>query len=302
MNVLANSIRKKQHVRKQGVRKQRGNMIVLGSLVLGVVGMALMLGYSYGGLLFVHNRLQSTADEVALAGSRKLNDGDRIGQMNNMLARSRQLVFYSRQQLDDASEKYPQLQTIADELLQESREGAQELEGERKKLKVVAQSEALTAMINKFDQVKGSYPMALPWLKVATPKLTKMRLGCIEEMNSNVVELKNIPALENYDKGQGYVSNNPGMKLYKHGVDMKLPGADSDLTFKIAALAAPVEKTVSPARITLANTYKAVNGAHIPSSTQVTLDLEVGTGLGAKAENKMSATGTAASTGASTQQ
>jgi hypothetical protein len=302
MNVLTNKVRIPRAKNLRRGRNENGNMIVLGSLVLGVVGIALLLGYSYGGLLFVHNRLQASADEIALAGSRKLNDGDRIGQMNNMLARSRQLVFYSRKQLDDATEKYPQLQSIADELLEESREGAQELEEQRKKLKVVAQAEALTAMSNKFNQLKGSYPMALPWLRVATPKMTKMRLGCVEDMNSNVVELKNIPELESYDQGQGYISNNPGMKLYKHGVDMKLPGADSDLVFKIAALAAPVEKTVSPARITLANTYKAVNGMHIPSSTQVTLDLEVGTGLGAKADNKMSATGTAAATGASLQQ
>lgn len=35
---------------------------------------------------FTRNRLQASANEIALVGARKLNANDRIGQMNNMVA------------------------------------------------------------------------------------------------------------------------------------------------------------------------------------------------------------------------
>ncbi len=90
-------------------------MLILGSVVMTVVGLGLLIGYSYGGLIFTHNRLQGSADEIALAGARKLNENDRVGQMNNMIARSRQMLIESQINLDKAQSDYPQLQAIAEE-------------------------------------------------------------------------------------------------------------------------------------------------------------------------------------------
>lgn len=283
-------------------RRQSGNMLILGSVVMALVGLGLMIGYSYGGLVFTHNRLQASADEIALAGARKLNDGDRIGQMNNMIARSRQLVYESRLQRDRVETEYPQLIAIAQQLLDESRDSAEELESQRKHLKIVAQNEALIAMEKKFDQIKGTYPMSLPWMKVSSPQLVRMRLGRLENVESNVEELKNIKELETWDKERNYVKDSPGLRLYRRNCKAELPGPEADLKFYMCSLAPPVQKTVSPAHISLAKSYKQVQEHEIASCTQVKITLNVATGLGAQAQSDLSAMSTAAATGASPQQ
>ena len=107
--------------------------------------------------------------------------------------------------------------------------------------------------------------------------------------------------LEAHDQEQSYASS-AGMKLYKHDIDAKLPDADGDLTFKIAALSAPVMKTVAPARIILNANYDSVVGDNLPSACRVKVWLPVGTGLGPNASSKMSCIGAASATGGSTQQ
>lgn len=283
-------------------RNNRGNMLILGSVVLAIVGIGLLVGYSYGGLVFTHNRLQGSADECALAGARKLNDCDRIGQMNNMIARSRQLVFYSREQLDEATAHYPHLATIANELLDDSIDTAKELEEQRKHLRNVALYESIVAMEKKYNELKNTYPMSLPWMKIGKPQLVKMRLGRLANIESPVEELKNIPELENWDKDNSNVKDSPGLKLYRQGKNAKLPGAESSLDFKFSSLAPPVKKTVSPAHIALDTAFVTHNEQEIDSSTEVELTLSVATGIGAEAKSEMRAVSAAAATGASPQQ
>ncbi len=277
-------------------------MLVLGGVVMTLVGLGLMIGYSYGGLVFTHNRLQASADEIALAGARKLNENDRIGQMNNMIARSRQLVYESHQHLLQVQDNYPQLTEIADQLYTESRDTAKELETQRNALKWIAQSEAMVAMEKKFDQIKGSYPMSLPWMKVGKLHTLTMRYGRMDNVESNVEELKNISELENWDNDKDYIKNNPGLKLYRYNCKAELPAPDDDLKFYLCSLAAPVEKTVSPAHIALAKAFQVIEGHEIATCTHVKIELNVATGLGGNANEDMSATSTAAATGASPQQ
>jgi hypothetical protein len=277
-------------------------MQILGCSMLAFVVLAFLIAYSFGGLVFLQNRIRTSADEIALAGARKLNDQDRIGQMNNMIARSRQLVFSSREELDKTTSDYPQLQSLAQQFLDETRDSAQQLELQRKALHNVAISEAQTAMQNKFDQIKGTYPMALPWMNIGLAEMPSVKIGKIVGTESNVAELKNIKDLEDNDHVKSLVSSDPGLKLYHESTDLKLPGSDSDLSFKVSPLDAPVEKSVAPARIALFDKYQPSKDDHLPSATQVTLKVKVATGLGPHAESTLAAIGTACATGASVQQ
>lgn len=283
------------------VRRSGGSVLVLAMVVIGLLAVSLLIGYSYGGLFFEHNRLQASANEMALAAARKLNDKDRIGQMNNMIARNRQLVFSGRQQFDECKEKYPGLASLAEELLDESRDSTKTLEAQRKQLSIVAKKEAKLAMQKKFEEINKTYAMYLPWMKVEEPLLAGWQCGRVVNTESNVEMLKNISELEAYDIEQSYATT-AGMKLYKHDIDAKLPNADSDLTFRIAALSAPVMKTVAPARIILNANYDSVVGDNLPSACRVKVWLPVGTGLGPNASSKMSCIGAASATGGSTQQ
>ncbi len=126
------------------------------------LSLTLIMAYSFCGVYWLHNRLQTSADEISLAGAKKLNDRDRIGQMNNMVARCRQLVHSSREDYDTTKKDYPELASFAEPLLDEARTSAGDLEQERKKMNAVAESEAAQAMKDRFDQIKGTYPMVLP--------------------------------------------------------------------------------------------------------------------------------------------
>ena len=132
-NIRKNKIRLNGSSNRR-MRHSNGSVLVLAMVVIGLLAVSLLIGYSYGGLFFEHNRLQASANEMALAAARKLNDKDRIGQMNNMIARNRQLVFSGRQQFDECKEKYPGLASLAEELLDESRDSAKTLEAQRKQL------------------------------------------------------------------------------------------------------------------------------------------------------------------------
>lgn len=277
-------------------------MLILGSVVMTLVGLGLLIGYSYGGLIFTHNRLQGSADEIALAGARKLNENDRVGQMNNMIARSRQLVIESQINLDKVQSDYPQLQAIAEEQLDEARDCANELDQQRSYLMNLATTESIIAMEKKFDQVKGSYPMSLPWLKVGSPHLDKMRLGYLENIESNVEQLQNIKELEDHDESMGFVKGNAKLKLYKQGESKSLPAPNDSIHFYLSSLAAPVEKTVSPAHIVLSKAFQKLDLPLIPTCTKVEVTLMVGTGLGGNANQKMKVESAAAATGASPQQ
>ncbi|MBX9938336.1 MAG: hypothetical protein K2Y32_03755 [Candidatus Obscuribacterales bacterium] len=275
--------------------------MVLGSFLMIFLALALLIGYSYGGLFFEHNRLQASANEVALAGARKLNEFDRLGQMNNMLARSRQLVFEGRRQLEEANEKYPGIAALAGELLDESHDSAVLLESQRSLLNVVARSEASIAVQHKFDEVKGSYAMFLPWMKVEAPELAGYQCGRCNGVESNVELIGTLSGLTSFDKEQGYVVGELH-PYYKGHINAKLSGPDSDLDFKISSLAATVKSSTPPARIILPGNFLSIGSGELPSVCRVKLWLPVSTGYGPYAGGKMSCVGAAAATGGLPQQ
>lgn len=289
--------------RKRKRRLASGNLLVLSSVSFSVVAVAMIMGYSFASLFFVNNRLQSSADEIALAGAKKLNDKDRIGQMNNMIARCRQLVYSSRKDLDDTVKIFPDLKDFAQPLLDEARDSAVLLEGERTHLSKLATAEARQAIQQRFIDIKPTYPMVLPWLKIGTPRLDNVTFGRIEDVESNAEQHRAFKDLDDGDDRLGYVSNvnGKGLKLYKSDLPagLRLETVDSDLMFQLSSLPAPVDGIIAPARVLLPSKRKDVAGTSIPCVAQVKLQLQVETGLGFTAGARMHSTGAATTTGAS---
>jgi len=287
-------------------RLSTGNLLVIACVSFAVACLVLIMGYSFASLFLVNNRLQCSADEIAIAGAKKLNEKDRIGQMNNMVARCRQLVYSSRKDLDDTKKLFPQLESFAEPLLIESRDSADLLERERQKLAQLAESEARQEMQRRFNEVKPKYAMTLPWLKIETPQLAEVRFGRLDDIESNVEELHSgFKDLEQNDNSQGYVDREPapGLTLYKCDLNnMQLPGADGDLTFKLSSLPAPVDGIIAPSRIVLQEHVQNITAGSAPSVTRIKLRMKVDTGLGFKTSANMSTNGVASTTGASLHQ
>ena len=232
---------------KSKIRKlnNRGNILVLSCFAVVLIAMLALVGYSFSGIYFEHNRLQASADEIALTGAKKLNDRDRIGQLNNMISRSRQLVYSDREDSKDVKTNFQEIQKLSDQLLDESRQAAQDLDTERKKVRTLAESEAVQAMRDKFNSIKQSYAMTLPWMRVRTPRVIGVGLGTIDGVESNVQEFDQFEQLKDSDRSQGYVAQYAKLNLYKSNQNEQLKD-DSDLPFNLTSLPAPLKSEVSP--------------------------------------------------------
>jgi len=165
---------------QNSARQTSGSILILGGTLFAVLCVAIVVAYSFGGLYFTHNRLQSSADEIALTGAKKLNENDRLGQMNNMVARCRQLVYSSREDYEHTKRDFPDLESFASPLLNESRQSATDMETERKTLTARVQAEAEAAMQHKFNEIKAGYALTLPWLSIHSPQLKMTAFGKVD--------------------------------------------------------------------------------------------------------------------------
>ncbi len=284
-------------------RQERGNILILACFSFMALSLTLIMSYSFCGVYWLHNRLQASADEISLAGAKKLNDRDRIGQMNNMVARCRQLVHSSRDDFDTTKKDYPELASFAEPLLDEARASAADLELERKKMNAVAESEALQAMQSRFNDIKGTYPMVLPWLNIGTPVITARSLGKFDDVQSNVTEFTQFTNLKDEDRTQSYVTTSPGgLNLYTAEKNHKLVNTDVDLDFNLSSLPPLIGKQISSARNIQPKDFVPAKAGYAPSTAQVILQLKVSTGLGIYAGSTLLAKGSALTTGASKQQ
>lgn len=289
-------------------RQTSGNMLVLSGVGVSFVVLLMVLLSSFGSLVFVHNRLQATADEIALEGASKLNDMDRLGQINNMIARCRQLVYAQQNLHDDAeSENEPdEVKHLATDLLEESKQSATTLEQERSQVLLpLCQAEARTAMLGKFEAVKQSYRMILPWLQISAltePTSSDISFGEINGVESCVSEMTAQSDLAANDRSQSLVKVTSGLNLYKHDQEHRLSGPPGYLSFKLSSLQAPVRGVISPARVALAREFGPVPKDFLPSAVQIKLKVDVATGLGTQARAQVVVMGTAATTGAGVQQ
>lgn len=281
--------------------RNHGTFLVFACACVLLVAISIVIALSFGSVYFVHNRLQTSADEIALVGAKKLNENDRFGQMNNMVARCRQLVYASREDYDKAKADLKHLESFAEPLLDESRQSARDLETERQRLTSLAQAEADTAMKAKFEEVKSSYTMVLPWLIVQAPQLKTKRFGKMKDMESNVAELSQQDKLSKRDEAKNIVVSYPAMKVYKAEVDEKLDGPDADLSFNLSSLPPIVSGQVAPPRILLNASYATNTAGYAPSATSVELTVKVESKLGFSGNSVMESTGISSTTGSSVQ-
>jgi hypothetical protein len=249
------------------------------SLLFGViVAVTLFVGYAIFNVMFVNSLLKGFADKVTLAAACALNDSDRIGDMNNLIAQARQLVFASRETSDNISTTNPELQPVADQLLLEDRENALALDKERINLAKLACADAETALQSSFNDQTGIYRTVFPLLGIKTPKLVSMSFGNVSNVDSNVALLTGIENLASYDQSSKLV--NTSSKLYLGNIDAKLPGADNDIDFNLSSLAAPINGTSSPARLLLPDAVQPLDdkSQRLPSAVTVVISAPANNG------------------------
>lgn len=277
-------------------RNQKGNMLIFATLAMSFLTLGLVMAGSYGGVFFAQSRLQSSADEIAMAGARKLNEFNRLGQMNDMVARCRQLVYATNKQKVEVEGFHndPLLEKLTRQLDDEAKQSAEILDFERHKLAEVANDDAKVTMTQKFNQIKSGYKLALPWLTIDAPGMMLNDTGSVNGMQSNAQELQGFPELSQEDKRN--VMDGKPTSLYRAENDAKLPIADSP-TFKFSPLPPAVGVEMAPARAVLPAEFKALRGDYAPCCARAGLRIDVGTGLGPSGKGNLQVISAAVATG-----
>src|SRR6516162_1713028 len=93
-------------------RQLRGNTLVIVALSAAAVILLIAVGLSIHYFFYSHQGLQDSADQLATNLAVSMNSKDRIGQMNNLVANSRELVFNSRSSFKRASDEFPQMRDL----------------------------------------------------------------------------------------------------------------------------------------------------------------------------------------------
>ncbi|PWT99629.1 MAG: hypothetical protein C5B53_05115, partial [Candidatus Melainabacteria bacterium] len=247
-------------------------------------------------LFDVQGRLQHFVDEVALCGACELNRSNQLGLINELTARCRQSVYAARENRSIAQYASPEEQMLADDILDEDRQDADQLNIERKELEKSTMAAARKAVLESFNSQSEKFCLSLPWLWVKKPYLVSIEFGSVYGTESNVKALTGIEQLATYDDSMKFTHKNSG--LYTGNIDAKLPGEDSDLQFKISSLPASVNSVVAPARIILPEVFRMQPKEQLHSAVKVVIGVEVGSGVFHRTVNTIIATGSAATSGA----
>jgi hypothetical protein len=267
-------------------RKSKGSTVFLVSLVIGIIVFVALCGIGFNYLLFMRAQAQFAADAMALTMATKMNTADRIGEFNQVQEASRELVFVSRQNLDQCSDaNIPDLDILCDQLLQNARSGHSLVEDERKNQISVVGKEVQEAIVayNCERNKEGDSPFF--GLQTFAPEILRVDLGRLAKVNCNVRSLDTIPELASYDTLKFYCDKTS--KLYAADINAALPAPESDLEFNFSSLPAYIGKTSAPSRNTNANVFvpygtvfaegkiKNVSLKQIPSAVQIHYGMNV---------------------------
>ncbi len=264
--------------------RQRGNLLVMTAIVGGMLFLVMAFGLLLCAFFFAQKRVQQQADRMSVAIAKRMNAGDRIGQINNLVERSRELVFTSRHNLSDANERLAHIEPLARQLLDEARTGAQMVETERAGIARRISEDVLAEADSQNKENASALQVNLPFMRTFPARLYSLELGYIDEVDSNALLPDGVPELKSADLSQSF--GEKASNLYAANVDARLGGSDSDLIYKFASLAAPVQKTISPPRLASLEVFRPlvklvdrenkVGGASNQLPTAVRMELVAG--------------------------
>ncbi len=226
-------------------RKSRGSVLMLtallGWLTVTMIVVMISIMLLYAGL----TTTRSSADRKALEMAERLNRGNRVGEINEMVSYSRQLVFSSRGIDDAVKESYPQMKNLSQYLLDDARKGAVLVSDETAVLKTLAVRD-VTALA---DKKRGAAPklLDLPMVLVAKPSTASILLGSVKSIPSNVRLMNGLAKLVEYDTARCYCEKSG--KFYRSNIDARLPFPDSDLCFPFSCTQPAAGQAVANLRL-----------------------------------------------------
>jgi len=198
-------------------------------------------------LLLVEQKLRSTSENFALQSGVQLNQGDRIGEMNLMVERSRELVFTGRQTYNEISKSAPHVEPLARLLLDDARSGAVKVDDERQFLSGTLGKELEIALSTQLKKAKDRGPINLMFFRLNQTDDLVVEVGSVRDIPSNATAPVGLPQLKEHDLDESYLFDKTN--YYRPDTNVRLPAPDDDLKFLFASLAPRVKDTIADARL-----------------------------------------------------
>ncbi len=202
------------------LRADSGNMMMLTLLVMTIALMVCASFMTIYSVIAARQKLEERTENLCMVAARSLNTDDHAGQMNNLTAASRELVFNSRNTYDYVANNNKFYLALASKLLDQSREGAEALAQERARLIKFTLSDIsnLIIQVNKHDNNLGRF--IVPWVLTGEVSIVNADLGFIKGVPSNVGAPVNNLELSDLDKSLKYVD--PTTNLYYGNLSLNL--------------------------------------------------------------------------------
>jgi hypothetical protein len=290
-------------------RLAQGNMLLLCIAMFGIIIIVVSLAFGVYFLFSSQKTLQHRCESFALKAAQQLNINDYAGKLNNLQARSRELVFAARQMSQTTEgEELGEFAPLAAQVLNQSRDGARLVDSQRQMF-VGLSIAGLRTLANKeiLPQEAGKQ---VANMSTFHPQIVQLTVGKLANLASNVEANEGQPELFEYDLQKGYIQRGKQLNLYRGAVNLKLPGEDGDLDFVLAPLPAPVKGTLAPLRLTAGTAFKSTlilrkDGEDTtstcklsPSAVQVTMTMRAKENILTELQSTTKTTSTACTNGA----
>lgn len=276
------------------------------AMAIVIVGLATWVYF----LFFTHKLLKNQAEDFSLQAAQQLNANDYSGKLNNLVCRSRELIFTARQMhsLAEADPEFIEYEPLAAQVLKESRESIKIVNEERAQFANFTLNR-LREMLKSSDRASGD-GLSLIGLSTNNTKISDLRVGWLAKVESNVVAPTGNYDLYGFDRNQGYFQVGKSSDHYKANLNLKLPGLDNDLDFVLSPLPPPGKGGVSPMRLVRADSFKNVLPLRkdgqvaigtmtlCPSAVQVVMAMGVKEKVAGKLESATMTVDTASTNGA----
>lgn len=233
-------------------------MLSMTLLSIGLAMAACIIGFCMYMLLTEQKHGQGETDRVALDIAKRLNDHDRIGDLNQLIVRNRELVYTSRMMQTTCDSGYMAFASpLAAQLLNEAVTSNIQLDKERRG-QMGLMKKGISDLIDQYNlEHNEKTRMFLPWWTAYETHIVQVNCGSIKDVQSNVAHTEIYDDLIDLDMRAKYFQ--PKSNLYMGNINAKLPNPDNMVDFKVSSLPAAVERNVSPPRLTNPEAFKFGN-------------------------------------------
>lgn len=221
-------------------RRSSGSMLILVSITILILVAVFMLCFTLHNLLFQRGRCQQDSDSFVVGLADGLNINDAVSQVNELEARSRELVFDTRRQLNEVAgdEEVSFIAPLCDRFMMEAREGHDLVERERKSQIAKVCRELCREAVRHNAEARQRGAWSFAGVSAEQTIIERIEVGRIAAVETNVPATRQFEELLMHDRERGYLHRDSN--LFKAGVNAKLPGEDSDLDFMMSGIPACV--------------------------------------------------------------